>query len=705
MWDVDNGSKLREFPGHKLPIDSMTFSPDGILLASGSRDSNIKLWNVENGDEVATLTANAIPRWVLFNKEGDKLIAFNDNETIEVWDVLTHKRLALLDKKSPDTKPRLNELVSEVKIDDKALLDAKYQLKPDENGNTHLVDRFSKEVIGTLYRLNRDWVITTPTGRFDTNKPLNRVVNGLHWIISDQPLKPLPLDVFIRQYYEPSLLPRVLKCREEKSCDEEFKRLPPITELNRVQPKVAITEIKPAADGNDLLDITVDVENVTEDIEISAKDTTKKKRISSGVFDLRLFREGQLVGNSTPKQNLESFINDAPRFVEEDRIKKTLAPTSEDIAWRAANDLSNVTTFGKDGKAVYVFKNVKIPQNGKKEIKFSAYAFNSDRVKSNTAETVFKNETPKTRKGKTYLITIGVDASENPERHLYQSGKVALKFQEELGTRLMQSPENIVGVTLISKYKSDKNSELAENNATKLKIKALFSLLGGSDSADDRKILTGVANVEKMEPVQPEDELIILFSGHGDRDSNGFFYLLPYDIGSNPAAPNARRKLISSDELSLWLRDINAREIIFIIDSCKSAASVESGGFKPGPMGSRGLGQLAYDKGMKVLAAAQSFNSAWQQCALGQSILSYALLQNGLIEGKADTLLPKQRLTATEWLSYAEERVPELHLEVINGKYGTSCSQSQGPISDRLQTPKLFDFTTNESADPLIQLR
>ena len=43
-----------------------------------------------------------------------------------------------------------------------------------------------------------------------------------------------------------------------------------------------------------------------------------------------------------------------------------------------------------------------------------------------------------------------------------------------------------------------------------------------------------------------------------------------------------------------------------IVDACHSAASVDEAGFKPGPMGSRGLGQLAYDKGMRILAASQA---------------------------------------------------------------------------------------------------
>ena len=54
-----------------------------------------------------------------------------------------------------------------------------------------------------------------------------------------------------------------------------------------------------------------------------------------------------------------------------------------------------------------------------------------------------------------------------------------------------------------------------------------------------------------------------------------------------------------------------------MLDSCFSAKRVESNGFKPGPMGSRGLGQLAYDKRMRILAASQSDETAGEYASLG----------------------------------------------------------------------------------------
>jgi hypothetical protein len=67
------------------------------------------------------------------------------------------------------------------------------------------------------------------------------------------------------------------------------------------------------------------------------------------------------------------------------------------------------------------------------------------------------------------------------------------------------------------------------------------------------------------------------------------FYLLPTDTGTDKVlSPAFLRHCVSSDELSLWLRDVDAGEMAMIVAACHSAAAVEGTEFKPGPMGSRG---------------------------------------------------------------------------------------------------------------------
>jgi WD40 repeat protein len=47
IWDATTGRQLHYFRWHRETIESLAFSPDGKTLASGARDAEIKLWDLE----------------------------------------------------------------------------------------------------------------------------------------------------------------------------------------------------------------------------------------------------------------------------------------------------------------------------------------------------------------------------------------------------------------------------------------------------------------------------------------------------------------------------------------------------------------------------------------------------------------------------------------------------------------------------------
>jgi hypothetical protein len=131
---------------------------------------------------------------------------------------------------------------------------------------------------------------------------------------------------------------------------------------------------------------------------------------------------------------------------------------------------------------------------------------------------------------------------------------------------------------------------------------------------------------------------------------------------------------ITSDELTQWVEAIDAGQMVLILDSCHSGA-VTGPGFKPGPMGDRSFGQLSYDKGMLVLAAAQAEQLDTGSLALGnRSLLTYALTQQNT--GPVVDL--------RQWLSEAEQRVPKLYQQFVKAEAGSIESD---------QEPVLFDFS------------
>jgi uncharacterized caspase-like protein len=206
----------------------------------------------------------------------------------------------------------------------------------------------------------------------------------------------------------------------------------------------------------------------------------------------------------------------------------------------------------------------------------------------------------------------------------------------------------------------------------------------------------------------PDDTFILTYSGHGYSDPGGMFYLFPSDLqGDCGQVDDAlKQSAISDDDLTNWIRPIDAGEMVMILDACYSAASIESNDFKPGPMGNRGLGQLAYDKRIRVLAASQATQPAGEAGALGMGYLSYALVKDGISAGQADWQPKDGAIWLREWLAFGVEETPKLYGDVRAGdRQGTRgvVAAFRGKNTVSLQTPALFDFRSETDQGPRLK--
>ena len=59
LWNVESRTEVATLKGHSDSVNSVAFNSEGTLLASGSYDRTIKLWNVESRTEVATLKGHS----------------------------------------------------------------------------------------------------------------------------------------------------------------------------------------------------------------------------------------------------------------------------------------------------------------------------------------------------------------------------------------------------------------------------------------------------------------------------------------------------------------------------------------------------------------------------------------------------------------------------------------------------------------------
>ena len=747
LWDVKSGNELQRFASSKMReqrAGSIALSPDGRWVATANvtlDDENVSLlWNARTGSEVFTLKSQGAVKGfagqinsLAFSSDDSLLATASNDRTLRLWDVATGKELKRFDGHT-DTAESV-----------KFALNDRYLISAADDGTVRFWSVATGSEICRLVSFDVDhsmpdardvWVVIAPDGRFDANS-LDKI-DGLHWGLPDSPFRPLPLEMFLRDYYEPQLLPRLLKCDAAKNCAEEFKPVRNLSTLNRAQPEVRITNVT-APDKDHIINVTVEVGS--GETEVLSNGKLVKQR--TGAFDLRLFRNGQLVGYHTNNVSLPNS-------------------TAELQQWRTTTEIK----LDANNKRSFVFP-VKIPFYQYSSQTLSAYAFNEDRVKSETvrwekAEAKATSTSGLLPSRRAYIISVGVNASQIPHLELQYAANDARKFQTKFGDALNQTSQTgidvkaysdadsrrfarqenyyeVVAVPLIADDVQDAGGKtLAVRDATKSRIKATIDLVAGKTVEETLK--KSIPNFDRISKATPDDLVLISFSSHGYADPRGAFYLFPYDVQAGKDGAVDLRSAISSDELSLWLRDVDAAEIVMIIDACYAAALTGTA-FKAAPLGSRGLGQLAYDKGMRVLAATQADNVAFEFDQLQQGLLTYALIQDGLHNKQAKPVAlgklitdvigpnvtgplfktpgapapayPMRPTSIVELLKYATRRVPELYEEIRDGKRGVQINGRLAETKARaelvgivqsggLQQPVLLDFGSPTRSSLLI---
>ena len=94
-----NMSCLKSIRGHTMPVLSMAYDPTGSLVATGSADNSVRVWDMERGyctHSFRDLHSDVVQR-VLFHPIPNNLTLFSssDDTTIRIYDLVDQKNTAV----------------------------------------------------------------------------------------------------------------------------------------------------------------------------------------------------------------------------------------------------------------------------------------------------------------------------------------------------------------------------------------------------------------------------------------------------------------------------------------------------------------------------------------------------------------------------------------------------------------------------------
>ncbi len=734
LWDLATGAEVRALTGHGNTISALTFSPDGKILASGSYDGTIKLWDVSCGLNFRTLKGNATTiSAIAFSPDGSTLASVNHGKfwdidaTISLWNISTGAELRTfnrgfatsvafsIDGKTlatggKDMLIKLWDLESGAELPDlKGHKTEVYQLAFNPDGKTLTTSGSDHTVRVWDYRTGA--MVRTVEGPFVEQGAFNRDCTMLA----------------VGDWYGRVQVWDFAKGSSRRLAGSHAAKVT----------SVAITPndkyvISGSQDGT----IKVwDIASATELATLIALDRDDWLTVTpDGLFDGSppgwkqiLWRFNNDTFDHWP---VESFFSEfyhpglltellsgkhpqAP--VEMSRIdrrqpKLQLIVANEQtggkIASREVPVKITVSEAAAGAQDVRLFRNGSLVKawrgdvlKGKSSVTLAAtvpiiagenrliaYAFNRSNVKSGDATIVVDGADSLKRKGVIYIVAIGINEYANPDYTLRYAVADAEDFAAEV-----------------------KRQQAELNNYDRVELRSLKDR-----QATKANILKAIVDVAAT--IQPEDVVMIYFAGHGTAQQH-CFYLLPHDLGYMGSRDRIDRDQtgmqtllehgISDEELQRAVEGIDAGQLVMVMDACNSGQALEAEEKRRGPMNSKGLAQLAYEKGMYILTATESYQKAREPDRLGHGYLTYALVDEGLKTNVADRAPKDGQVLLREWFLFATERVPLMQKENRDDRAKQS-RDAGGTFSlnddDTLQRPRVF-YRREIEATPFVAAR
>lgn len=104
LWDFDEGRQLAVLAGHEGEVNAVRFTPDGRTIVTASDDETVRLWDVATQRERQVLRGH--DRWVLalaVSPDGRLLASAGSDSVVRLWDLITGELVGELPGEADNT--------------------------------------------------------------------------------------------------------------------------------------------------------------------------------------------------------------------------------------------------------------------------------------------------------------------------------------------------------------------------------------------------------------------------------------------------------------------------------------------------------------------------------------------------------------------------------------------------------------------------